>query len=453
MLTKSLALIRGAVERVKRGRHASPPTDTFNGRALVVGGGVAGLTAASEVAANGYPVVLVEREEELGGRMAHMTEAQQGYVKDLIAQVEASDAVTCYTGAEVTEVEGYAGNYRVMVQALGGDAPGDSVPVDAGVVFLATGAEEYIPEGFLYGEDPGVMTQTELEAKLGGGDNPHRVAMIQCVGSRTPEVPYCSRLCCNQALENAIPLREAGAEVTVFYRDIATYGKTDHYRLAKEAGVSFVRFAAGDEEEPRYPEVQRNGAGLEVTSGAWRVGADWVVLSTGIVPDAENNRTLSELFNHPIDYEGFFSSDISNYPYEEAIKKLTKPFELASNGIFPVGLAHSPRSFEETILTAKDAAGRALVVIGKDKMAPPNKMFVAGVYESLCMGCGVCVDVCPYGARVIDEREKVARVRPFLCDSCGSCVAICPNNASYLQDFKGQQSIAALDALLVGGQR
>jgi heterodisulfide reductase subunit A len=448
MLTKSLALIRGAVERVKRGRHASPPTDTFNGRALVVGGGVAGLTAAKEVAANGYPVVLVEREKALGGRMAHMTEAQQAYVQELIAAVEASDAITCYTGAEVTEAEGYAGNYRVTV-----DAPGGAVPVDAGVVFLATGAAEGTPQGFLYGEDPAVMTQTELEAKLKDGESADRVAMIQCVGSRTPEVPYCSRLCCNQALENAVALREEGAEVTVFYRDIATYGKADIYRLAREAGVSFVRFADGDDGEPRYPEVRRNGAGLEVASGDRNVGTDWVVLSTGIVPDVENNRTLSELFNHPIDYEGFFSTDISNYPFEEAIKKLTKPFELASNGVFPVGLAHSPRSFEESILTAKDAAGRALVVIGKDKMAPPNKVFVAGVYESLCMGCGVCVDVCPYGARVIDEREKVARVRPFLCDSCGSCVAICPNNASYLQDFKGQQSIAALDALLVGGQR
>ncbi len=448
MLTKSLALIRGAVEKVKRGRQAGPPVDTFNGRALVVGGGVAGLTAAREVAAGGYPVALVERDETLGGRTAHMTEAQRGYVKDLIAAVEASDAVTCYTEAEVTEVDGYAGNYRVMI-----DAAGDEVPVEAGVVFLATGAAEYTPQGFLYGEEPGVMTQTELEAKLSDGESADRVAMIQCVGSRTPEVPYCSRLCCNQALKNAVTLQEAGAEVTVFYRDIATYGKTDTYRVAKEAGVSFVRFSDGDDEEPRYPEVRRNGAGLEVASGGWTVGADWVVLSTGIVPDVENNRTLSQLFNHPIDYEGFFSSDISNYPYEEAIKKLTKPFELASNGIFPVGLAHSPRSFEETILTAKDAAGRALVVMGKNKMAPPNKMFVAEVYESLCMGCGVCVDVCPYGARVIDEREKVARVRPFLCDSCGSCVAICPNNASYLRDFKGQQSVAALDALLVGGQR
>jgi len=439
MLEKSLALIRGGVEKVKRGMQASPPMDTFTPRALVVGGGLAGLTAATEIATNGFPVVLVEREEKLGGQMQYLNERQREYVDWLISAVESADNITCYTLAHLAQVEGYAGNYHVVV-----DTPTGPVPADTGVIVVATGAQEYRPQGLLYGQDPRVMTQAELQAKVSSGEAAERVAMIQCVGSRTPEVPYCSRLCCNQALKNAIALREKGTEVTVFYRDVATYGKVDYYRLAREAGVRFVRFP-----DDHYPEVRSNGNGLEVISGEQRVQADWVTLSTGIVPDAENNQALSQLLNYPLDYEGFFSSDISNYPYEEAIKKLTKPFELAGNGIFPVGLAHSPRSFEETILTAKDAVGRVLVVIGKEKMPPPNKMFVADVYKSLCMGCGLCVDVCPYGARYVDEFEKVAKVRPFLCDSCGSCVAACPNDASYLRDFMGEQSIAALDALLV----
>jgi heterodisulfide reductase subunit A len=439
MLAKSVALIRGAVEKVKRARHAGPPTDTFTARALVIGGGLAGLTATAEIAANGFPVVLVEREKKLGGQMRGLDNGQREYVKGLISTVEGSKNVTCYTQAQLAQVEGYAGNYHVVV-----DKPKGAVSVDAGVIVVATGAKGYAPQGFLYGQDERVMTQAELRAKLGGGEVTGRVAMIQCVGSRTPKVPYCSRLCCNQALENALALQEGGAEVTVFYRDIATYGKVDYYRLAKEAGVQFIRFPDDD-----YPEVKGNGAGLKVAGGEDSVQADWVVLSTGIVPDAENNQALSQLLGHPLDYEGFFSSDISNYPYEEAIKKLTKPFELAGNGIFPVGLAHSPRSFEETILTAKDAAGRVLVVIGKQKMGPPNGMFVADVHESLCMGCGVCVDICPYGARYIDELERMVKIRPFLCDSCGSCVAICPNDASYLRDFMGEQTIAALDALLV----
>ena len=446
MLAKSLALIRGAVEKVKHGRHVSPPMDAFDSRALVIGGGLAGLTAATEIAANGFPVVVVERAAELGGQTKYLDEEQREYVERLISRVDAADNITCHTESQLIQADGYGGHYDVVV-----DTPNGSVPTDAGVIFLATGAQEYLPQGFLYGEDSAVMTQTELRARLDAGETADRVAMIQCIGSRIPEVPYCSRLCCNQALRNAIALRERGAEVTIFHRDIANYGKTDYRRLAKEAGVAFNRFDA-DKMEHGYPEVRSDEAALKITSEGQSVHADWVVLSTGIVPDAENNQALSELLGYPLDYEGFFSSDISNYPYEEAIKKLTKPFELGSNGVFPIGLAHSPRSFQETILTAKDAAGRALVVIGKEEMPPPNKMFVAAVHDSLCMGCGVCVDACPYGARVIDELTKVAKIRPFLCDSCGSCVAICPNNASYLMDFKGEQSIAALDALLVGGE-
>jgi heterodisulfide reductase subunit A len=178
------------------------------------------------------------------------------------------------------------------------------------------------------------------------------------------------------------------------------------------------------------------------------LAADVFVLSVGIVPDRENNEALSAAFKLPLDADGFFDSDANAYPYEEAIKRLTKPFELATNGVFAAGLAHSPRPFEGVLLTARDAAGRALVMLGKKKMPPPNAVFVAGVKDSLCMGCGVCVDVCPYEARIVDYRKKVAVVRPFLCDSCGTCVAACPNDASFLRDFTGIQSIITLDAVL-----
>jgi heterodisulfide reductase subunit A len=442
MLEKSLALIRGGVEKVKRGQHVAPPTDAFTPRALVIGGGLAGLTAAAEIAASGFPITLVEREKELGGNQSGMDKEQQQYTQNLVARVKGADNITCYTQAQVSQLEGYAGNYHVVV-----DAPAGPVKLDAGVIIVATGAKEHTPTRFLYGQDARVLTQTEFGARLSSGELAGRVAMIQCVGSRDADHPYCSRLCCNQALRNALALREKGAEASIFYRDIASYGKVDYYRLAKEAGVHFIRFPDDD-----YPQVRANGDGLEVAGDGQSVRADWVVLSTGIVPDEENNKALSRLLNYPLDYEGFFSSDISNYPYEEAIKKLTKPFELTGNGIFPVGLAHSPRSFEETLLTARDAAGRARVIIGKQKMPPPNGMFVAAVNESLCMGCGVCVDICPYGARYLDEFKRVVKIRPFLCDSCGSCVATCPNDASYLRDFMSEQSIAALDALLIGGE-
>jgi len=439
MLDKSLALIHGGIEKVKRGVHAPPPMDDFTHRALVIGGGLAGLTAASEIANNGFQVVLVERGAELGGQIQYLNESQHAHVKDLILIAERTDNLTIYTQAQLTRVEGYAGNFQMVV-----DAPEGSIPVKVGVVVLATGADEYTPKGFLYEQDPKVLTQTELRLKISNGEISGHVAMIQCVGSRSPDVPYCSRICCNQALKNALLLKDGGVDVTIFYRDIAVYGVEDYYGLSKSAGVKFVHFP--DDEAPL---VQKSKAGLEVSGGGQTIKADWVVLSTGIVPDRENNENLSRLLDFPLDYEGFFSSDISNYPYEEAIKKLTKPFELASNGIFPVGLAHSLRSFDETILTVKDAVGRILVIMGKDKIPPPNGIFVAEVHESFCMGCGLCVDICPYQARYIDEVKKIAKIRPFLCDSCGACVAICPNDASYLRDFMGEQSIASLDALLV----
>jgi heterodisulfide reductase subunit A len=269
--------------------------------------------------------------------------------------------------------------------------------------------------------------------------------MIQCVGSRIPERPYCSRVCCAQALRNALTLRERGAEVTVLYRDMVTYGaEADLYRKTQKAGVRFRRF-----DEDAYPTVEAGGKGLNVKlADGETLAANAVVLSVGVVPERENNEELSATFGLRLDADGFFDSDANAYPFEEAIKRLTKPFELATNGVYAAGLAHSPRPFEDVLLTARDAAGRAMVMLGKKKMPPPNAVFVAGVKDSLCMGCGVCVDVCPYGARVIDVRKKVATVRPFLCDSCGTCVAACPNDASFLRDFTGIQSIAALDAVL-----
>lgn len=442
MLIKALALIRSGVEKVKRGSQSPTRADSFIPRALVIGAGASGLTAAYEIASNGHSVSVVEKEERLGGKIEYLDEEEKEYVKDLIAKIEDNPNITVYKGAEVEQVTGYAGNFHVRVKT-----EKEELTLDAGVIILATGAEEYKPEGFLYGEDSRVITQRELADRLTTNEfpGPSTVFMIQCVGSRNEEHPYCSRVCCNQALKNAIALRKKGAEVTILYRDITCYGKENLYEKAMESGVRFLRF-----DEKKYPEVSKTGDGIEVTTtDGMKERVDLVVLSTGIVPDEGNNKNLASILGYPLDVDGFFSSDVSVYPYEEAIKKLTKPFELATNGIYPVGLAHSPRAFDESILTAKDAAGRALVMLGKGKIPSPNAMYVAEVKESLCMGCGLCVDACPYSARYIDEMKKLAVVYPFLCDSCGSCVAICPNDASYLTDFKGNQAIAALDALLI----
>ncbi len=445
MLTKATALVRSAVEVVRRSWAAAPPKDSFTPRALVIGGGAAGLTAAQGIARAGFEVTLVEKEATLGGQSRFLRDADRQYVEELAAQVESEPRVTVHTHATVTAVDGYAGNFQAGIgtQNAAARAPGD-VTTEVGIIIVATGAGEHTPKGFLYGEDDRVVTQRQLQERLGQGKPPKRAVMIQCVGSRNAEHPWCSRVCCNQALENALALRETKCEVTIFYRDITSHGKRDLYAEAKKAGVRFERFDAA-----AYPSVTSDGGALTVAlDGGPEVAADLVVLSTGIVPDEAANRALSGLLGFPLDADGFFDSDANAYPYEEAIKRLTKPFELATNGIFAAGLAHSPRAFDATLLTARDAAGRAVVMLGKKQMPPPNAMYLAGVKEDLCMGCGVCVDACPYEARFIDPRTKVATIRPFLCDSCGSCVAVCPNDASYLRDFAGNQSIAALDAVL-----
>ncbi|KPJ60830.1 MAG: hypothetical protein AMJ46_05065 [Latescibacteria bacterium DG_63] len=442
MLTKALSIIRPGVARSRLGYQAPTLADKFLPKAVVIGGGVAGLTSATEIAANGFKVALVEREETLGGKLDYLEDDEVEHVKSLITDANESPLVDVYTKSGVEQVDGYAGNYTVTVST-----PNGQVTVEAGVIIVATGAGEYEPSEFLYGADPRVITQAELRKRMGERAGSKRVVMIQCVGSRNDEHPYCSRVCCNQALKNAIELRQKGSDVTVLYRDITGYGPEDLYSKAEEIGVQFIRF-----DPDKYPQVKASDSGLEVSltdsSRKKPLAADLVVLSTGVVPDLENNQAISRILDYPLDADGFFDSDANAFPYEEAIKRLTKPFELATRGIFPAGLAHSPRSFDETLLTARDMVGRALVVLGKGRLPSPNAMYVAEVKEDFCVGCGACVDVCPYGARFIDPVRKVAVVRPFLCDSCGSCVAICPNDASFLRDFSGRQSIAVLDDVL-----
>ncbi len=440
MLEKSLSLIKAAVAKAKKGFQAPAMKESFSPQAMVIGGGVSGLTCASEIADNGFSVTLIEKEEKLGGNDHYFNKQHRKYLSQLISKVENSPNIKIYRKAEIKEMFGYAGNFHGVIRV------GEEITtVNAGVIIVATGAREYRPKGFLYGEDSGVITQTELQNKLKGEQTGIRVVMIQCIGCRNQEHPYCSRICCHQALMNALTLRKMGAKVTILYRDITQYGKENYYQKALEAGVRFIRF-----EENDYPEVKRNGEEMEIVlANREKIKADLVVLSAGIEPDEENNRNLSKILRHPLDQDGFFDSDVNVYPYEESIKRLFKPYEWATNCIYPVGLAHSPKSFQESILSAKDAAGRALILLGKKNLPAPNAMYVAGVKESLCMGCGICVDVCPYSARDIDEVKKVAVVHPFLCDSCGSCVSVCPNDASYLRDFTGNQTISSLDELLV----
>jgi heterodisulfide reductase subunit A len=213
--------------------------------------------------------------------------------------------------------------------------------------------------------------------------------------------------------------------------------------------VVFIRF-----DEAHYPQLEAAETALnlkatDISDGKEKtVAADYLILSTGMDPNRENNAAFAALFDLKLDDDGFFDVESCACPYEDASKRIMKPFELSSNGVFVVGTAHSPRSLMESVMMARQAAGKATVILPAGKMAPPNAMYVSGVDESKCTGCGLCVDVCPYHAREIDPVRKVAVVRPFLCDSCGACVVACPSSAAFLRDQREDQLIRSVDGLL-----
>jgi len=442
---KARTLVRMAVARARLLEPAQRTESALVPSGLVIGGGLAGLTASLSLAEQGFQVYLVEKEDQLGGNLRHTryllgNSDPQQYLADLIAQVESNERITVYRQAVVEDVSGLVGQYRTTLSVAGQDEP---VTLHHGVIIVATGAEEARPEEYLYGEHPRVITQRELEKKLAGGDEAvltaRRIAMIQCVGSRNENRPYCSRVCCAQAIKNALRFKTANpqADVFVFYRDIRTYGfMEDDYRRAREAGVVFVRY------DPEHkPQVSPDGTQVRVVAhdpalgGELSVDADWLVLSTGIVPNA-GNETLARMLGVPLNQDGFFL---------EANPK-GSPLDFETEGIYLCGLAHAPRLAAESIAQANGAAIRAAVWLGKERVEGPA--IVATVDEELCAGCGLCVSLCPYGARQMDEVMRVARVVEVLCRGCGLCVTVCPNGASQQRTFGARQIMAMLEAAL-----
>jgi heterodisulfide reductase subunit A len=410
-------------------------------QAVVVGGGAAGMTAALELAALGIPVDLVEREGELGGQWRHIRYQADGTdpqaaLAALLARVEAESRVTVHLGAEVTRCEGGPGGYRSIIAGEEGEQA-----VEHGVLVVATGGKPVESGEYLYGQDPRVLTQRELEQQLANGTlaTAQRVVMVQCVGSREAERPYCSRVCCTQAVKNALKLKELRPEVEVYvlYREVRTYGfREAYYQAARDAGVVFLRY-----ELPEKPQVQADERGLQVrlvepvTGQALTLNADLLVLSVGLEAEEEGN--LAGRLGVALNGDGFFQ--------EEHAKM--KPLDLGKGGLYVAGLAHSPRFLEETIAQAQGAAMRAAAYLAPGEVV--DRATAVWVNERLCSFCGLCVEACPYEARVMDYDRRVAEVDYGLCQGCGVCAVVCPNKATLQRTFEHKQLMSAIDMALV----
>ncbi len=432
---KAKTLVRMAVTNANYIMPLKEVSIGVNKTALVVGGGLAGMTAALKFARQNFEVFLVEKEAELGGNLRHIYSTLDNvdvpeFLGNLAEQVMSHPLIHALTETIVVDHAGFKGNFETGL--LHGPTM-TSRKLKHGIVVLATGGEEFKPHGlYNYGEDDRVLTQMELEKKLTEKDLPKvgRVAMIQCVGSRNDERPYCSRVCCSNAIKNALHLKEVDpdVDVVILFRDVMTYGFLEkHYLRARRAGVRFMRY-----EKDRPPVLTRVNGRLTLScfdpSVMEEITFDTDLLTLSAATIARQNEELANLLKVPRTLEGFFL---------EAHMKL-RPVDFASDGIYLCGLAHSPKNIRETITQAEAAVAKACTVLSKEKMLVGG--IVAEVQAEKCAACLTCVRACPYGVPVINAKGE-AEIDISKCKGCGTCAAECPAKAIDLMHFRDVQII------------
>ncbi len=423
---------------VAKARHLDPvETDSVpvTPNAMVIGGGVAGMTSALALGDQGFEVHLVEKEPELGGlvRQLHRTldgGDVQAFLSKTLDAVAKHPKINVHAGAEVDATAGYVGNFKTTLTT--GEA------FEHGAIVVATGGEEYTPTEYGYGQSDAVITQRHLEKRIAEGEiqpGGHYV-MIQCVGSREEPNNYCSRICCQDAIKNAIAIKEAApsAHVTILYRDIRTYGlREDFYYTARNLGVLFVRF-----EPERKPEVTLTNGRIRVSvfdymmNRELSLSPDHLVLSTGFRPHPLTEK-IGKQYKLTRNPDGYFL---------EAHVKL-RPVDFPSEGIYVAGLAHAPKNLDETLSQALAAAGRAGVLLSHDKLSVSG--IISKHNREICMSCLACVRVCPFGSPFVDADGKVSH-NEVICTGCGICAGICPAKAFQVNSFRDDQIFAMIDA-------
>ncbi|MEO0080982.1 MAG: FAD-dependent oxidoreductase [candidate division WOR-3 bacterium] len=454
---KAKELVRMAVARAVRlsplPRVKLPVTKS----ALVVGGGIAGMAAALAIADEGFDVCLVEREAELGGnaRQIHKSvggEDVQAELGEMKGRVGKHPRIKVLIGAQIKSIEGFVGNYKTTIEL----ADKSEFCYSHGVVVVATGAQYRTPSEYRYGETPNIITQRELERQLAvqrtssssgrvrlwsAGNS---VVMIQCVGSREPGRPYCSRVCCAEAVKNAIELKELSpdTDVYVLYRDIRTYGmREEYYRQARELGVVFIRYTPENKPEVKLVEGKPIVLTYDPILGRrLELRPDWLVLSTGVVAQT-GSEELAKMLKVPLNADGFFL---------EAHMKL-RPVDFATEGVFMAGMCHFPKFIDESIAQARAAAARAATVLAREFIE--SEATVAHVDQTRCTACHMCETLCAYRAievKTVNETFGIqaAVVNEALCKGCGACVASCRCSAIDLRGFTNENISREIEALL-----
>ncbi|MFX0059400.1 MAG: FAD-dependent oxidoreductase [Candidatus Heimdallarchaeota archaeon] len=440
---KAKDLVRMAVNKARNIEPIDRIKLQVTPKALVVGGGISGLTAALNFASQEYETYLVEKEKELGGFAKHIYHTLEGgnvqeFLNHLIKEVRSNKLIHVFTGAKIENIDGYIGNFKTTVYH-GPDNVKEEF--EHGVVIVATGAKEYQPSEYLFGQNENVILQSEFEKQLNTSDeikNKKSIVMIQCVGSRNDEHPYCSKMCCAEAIKNALLVKEKNpeAEVVVLFRDIRTYGfKEKYYRQAREKGVIFIRY-----DENNLPEVETHDSKLKIKlktpkMGELSIDSDLLVLSAGIVSSREENEELAKMLKVPLNDDNFFL---------EAHVKL-RPVDFATEGVFVAGIAHCPKTIEDSIAQANAAVSRACTILSKDEIEAEGK--TAKVDPTRCIGCGMCIENCAYNAiELIEDRRFgiIASINQALCKGCGACSGNCRCAAIDVLGFTGEQIFAMI---------
>ncbi len=410
---------------------------------LVIGGGLAGMTAALGLADHGFPVHLVEKERELGGygrKLGHTWKGEDigAYTADTVQRIKEHPLVSVHMESTVVEAEGFVGNFSSTVKC------GEKTEVvEHGAVIIAIGGRGLIPSEYHFGKHPDIFTSIDLDGAIATDHarlkDVKAAVFIQCVGSREPQRPYCSKVCCTQSIQSTLRLKALNPEMDIYvlFRDIRTYGeREDIFRQARSKGVAFIRYSL--EEKPQVDIIDDK---LRVTvidqtlQVRVEIDADIITLASAIVPPSDATH-ISRLYKLAVNDEGFF---------QEAHAKL-RPVDFATDGVYMAGLAHGPKPVEESIAQAQAAAARAVSVLASEAIYASG--VVAYSNPAYCSSCGVCTEICPFGAASLDAKTGTAQINPAQCKGCGLCVASCRSGALNLKGFDQAQTFAMIDEAL-----